>query len=100
MMGIVKSEAITRALETRGSLGRHGEERDITVMFTDIRNFTVFSDNHRAPEVVSLLNEFFTVAVPIVEGQWGIAIADVSGKGIPAALIMAGFRASLIADFD
>lgn len=36
--------------------------------------------------------------VPIVDGQWGIAIADVSGKGIPAALIMAGFRASLIAE--
>lgn len=36
--------------------------------------------------------------VPIVDGQWGLAIADVSGKGIPAALIMAGFRASLIAE--
>lgn len=36
--------------------------------------------------------------VPIVDGQWGIAIADVSGKGIPAALIMSGFRASLIAE--
>jgi sigma-B regulation protein RsbU (phosphoserine phosphatase) len=36
--------------------------------------------------------------VPIVPGQWGIAIADVSGKGIPAALIMSGFRASLIAE--
>jgi sigma-B regulation protein RsbU (phosphoserine phosphatase) len=28
----------------------------------------------------------------------GIAIADVSGKGIPAALIMASYRASLIAE--
>lgn len=36
--------------------------------------------------------------VPIVPGQWGLAIADVSGKGIPAAIIMAGFRASLIAE--
>ena len=36
--------------------------------------------------------------VPIVQGQWGLAIADVSGKGIPAAIIMAGFRASLIAE--
>lgn len=34
----------------------------------------------------------------IVEGHLGIAIADVSGKGIPAALIMASFRASLIAE--
>ena len=36
--------------------------------------------------------------IDIVEGQTGIAIADVSGKGIPAALIMASFRASLIAE--
>ncbi len=36
--------------------------------------------------------------IRIVENQIGIAIADVSGKGIPAALIMASFRASLIAE--
>ena len=36
--------------------------------------------------------------IDIVEGQIGMAIADVSGKGIPAALIMASFRASLIAE--
>jgi serine phosphatase RsbU (regulator of sigma subunit) len=36
--------------------------------------------------------------IPIVNNQLGIAIGDVSGKGIPAALIMAAFRASLIAE--
>ncbi|HOD67424.1 MAG TPA: SpoIIE family protein phosphatase, partial [candidate division Zixibacteria bacterium] len=36
--------------------------------------------------------------IHIVDYQTGIAIADVSGKGIPAALIMASFRASLIAE--
>ena len=36
--------------------------------------------------------------IRIVEGQWGIVIGDVSGKGIPAALIMASFRASLLAE--
>jgi phosphoserine phosphatase RsbU/P len=36
--------------------------------------------------------------IRIVEGQMGITIGDVSGKGIPAALIMASFRASLIAE--
>lgn len=36
--------------------------------------------------------------IPIVEGQTGIVIGDVSGKGIPAALIMASFRSSLIAE--
>ncbi len=36
--------------------------------------------------------------IRIVDNHYGIAIADVSGKGIPAALIMASFRASLIAE--
>ncbi len=36
--------------------------------------------------------------IRIVEGQWGIVVGDVSGKGIPAALIMASFRASLLAE--
>jgi serine phosphatase RsbU (regulator of sigma subunit)/putative methionine-R-sulfoxide reductase with GAF domain len=36
--------------------------------------------------------------IPIVEDQIGIVIGDVSGKGIPAALIMASFRASLKAE--
>ncbi len=36
--------------------------------------------------------------IHIIEGQIGIAIADSSGKGIPAALIMAAYRASLIAE--
>ncbi|MDH4158583.1 MAG: serine/threonine-protein phosphatase, partial [candidate division Zixibacteria bacterium] len=36
--------------------------------------------------------------IRIVDGQMGIAIGDVVGKGIPAALIMASFRASMIAE--
>lgn len=36
--------------------------------------------------------------IPIVDRQIGVTIADVSGKGLPASLIMASFRASLIAE--
>jgi phosphoserine phosphatase RsbU/P len=36
--------------------------------------------------------------IPIVEGHFGIVIADVVGKGIPASLTMAGFRAVLRAE--
>ena len=36
--------------------------------------------------------------IPIVEGHFGIVIADVVGKSIPASLIMAGFRAILRAE--
>jgi sigma-B regulation protein RsbU (phosphoserine phosphatase) len=33
--------------------------------------------------------------VPLLGGRWGIAIGDVSGKGISAALVMASLQASL-----
>ncbi len=36
--------------------------------------------------------------ITISETRIGLAIADVSGKGIPAALLMAGFRMSLLAE--
>jgi serine phosphatase RsbU (regulator of sigma subunit) len=36
--------------------------------------------------------------IPVSESRLGLAVADVSGKGIPAALIMAGFRMSLLAE--
>ncbi len=36
--------------------------------------------------------------IPIVDNQTGIIIGDVSGKGVPASLIMASFRASLLAE--
>lgn len=36
--------------------------------------------------------------IPIVEGQWGIVIGDVSGKGVSAGLIMSAFRAALLAE--
>ncbi|MDM7913925.1 MAG: SpoIIE family protein phosphatase [Candidatus Eisenbacteria bacterium] len=36
--------------------------------------------------------------IPITSGQYGFVIADVAGKGIPAALILASFRAALRAE--
>jgi sigma-B regulation protein RsbU (phosphoserine phosphatase) len=36
--------------------------------------------------------------IPVSDYRIGIAIADASGKGIPAALLMAGFRMSLLAE--
>ena len=36
--------------------------------------------------------------IPIVEGHLGIVVADVAGKGVPASLIMASFRAFLRAE--
>jgi adenylate cyclase len=73
MMGMVKSEAVARALETgKVRLDLRGQQRAITVLFCDVRDFTPFSESHTAQEVVGLLNEFFTAVVPAIEAEGGI----------------------------
>ena len=43
-----------------------GENREATVMFADVRNFTRMSENTDASEVLKLLNEYFEVIVDVV----------------------------------
>ncbi len=38
--------------------------------------------------------------IPLPTGQWGLAIADVSGKGMQAALLMATLRAGLLSELS
>lgn len=59
-----------------------------------IRGYDVAGRNVPSMEVGGDYYDF----IRIVQNHTGIAIGDVSGKGIPAALIMASFRASLIAE--
>lgn len=84
MMGMVKSEAVARALENDPSkLDLKGEELWITVVFTDIRNFTAFSEDHSPQHVVRLLNAYFSATVPIIEAHGGI-VNQYLGDGLMA----------------
>jgi adenylate cyclase len=82
MLGVVKSEAITLALEADPRrLDPGGEERELTVMFSDVRGFTTFSESHTPHEVVALLNAYFTAIVPVIEAHGG-TINQYMGDGI------------------
>ena len=73
MFGAVKSEAVVRALENDpGHLHRAGDKRVVTVMFSDIRGFTAFSEGRTPREIVALLNAYFGAVVPIVEARGGV----------------------------
>ena len=50
-----------------------GQEREVTVMFVDVRDFTSFAERASARETVSFLNEFFDLVVPIVLEHGGHA---------------------------
>jgi len=50
-----------------------GQEREVTVMFIDMRDFTPRAASSSARETVALLNEFFDVIVPLVRKHGGHA---------------------------
>lgn len=50
-----------------------GEEVEVTVLFLDIRSFTAFAERSSASEVVTRLNEFFGVVVPVLASHGGHA---------------------------
>lgn len=82
MLGMVKSEAVAQLLEADpGQLDARGEEREITVLFSDIRDFTTFSEKHTPHQVVALLNSYFSATVPLIERHGG-TLNQYMGDGI------------------
>jgi adenylate cyclase len=50
----------------KGTLSLEVEEKAATVLFIDIQNFTFLAERLSAPEVASLLNEYFSIMTDIV----------------------------------
>ena len=59
------------------------ERRHITVLFSDIRNFTKMSENMRPEEVSNLLNEYFEKMIEVVLRHHGM-IDKFIGDGLMA----------------
>lgn len=53
------------------SLRLGGASQEVSVLFADIRNFTPFTEHHRAHEVLSILNTIWDALVPLVFEQHG-----------------------------
>ncbi len=83
-----------RRLEGELAIARQIQHSFFPEKIPGLPGFDLYGGNVPSSEVGGDYYDF----IPIVENQVGIAIADVSGKGIPAALIMAAFRASLKAE--
>ena len=97
--------AIERARLTRELLERRRLEKELAIA----REIQLSFLPKRAPEIpgfelagtarthVEVGGDYFDF-IPVSDSRLGLAIADVSGKGIPAGLLMAGFRMSLLAE--
>ena len=43
-----------------------GQSQTLTVLFSDIRNFTTYSEQHSAAQVVAMLNRYFSMQVEVI----------------------------------
>jgi adenylate cyclase len=78
----VGSEAAEQILARDPGLG--GVEQRLTIMFVDIRNFTSSCRGRQPQEVVSILNEFLTEMVDVVQQQHGGMVNKYLGDGFMA----------------
>lgn len=67
----VPPKHIDEMLKSTGEYGLHGEDRSMTVLFADIRNFTSISEGMTASELVDMLNTFFTPMTEIIFNHRG-----------------------------
>jgi len=74
LFGKVMSPEIARRLLAPGADGFKlgGTRRNLVILFSDIRNFTTFSETQTPEAVVALLNAYFAVMVRIVRAHGGL----------------------------
>lgn len=71
LLGKVVSPAIaSELLRKKVTLG--GEQREVTVLFSDLRNFTGMSEALGPEEMLGILNHYFTRMAAIVEKHGGV----------------------------
>jgi adenylate cyclase len=56
----VTKDVMNEILQTPGEIAMGGQERELSVLFSDIAGFTTISEAHKPAEVVALLNEYLT----------------------------------------
>ncbi|MGZ5096865.1 MAG: adenylate/guanylate cyclase domain-containing protein, partial [Usitatibacter sp.] len=78
---VASSEVVTQLLQGQIELG--GEEREVTVMFTDIRNFAALCETLSPQQSLSLLNQFLTAISRVVEEHEGV-VDKYLGDGVMA----------------
>ena len=88
--GYLSPLVVEQVIEKHGEVQLGGAEIEATVLFTDLKDFTSISEKMTAPEVIDMLNKYFSVASKtilekggLVDKYIGDAIMAVFGAPLP-----------------
>ncbi|MBF0591634.1 MAG: HAMP domain-containing protein [Nitrospirae bacterium] len=71
LLGKVVSPVIAKELLSKKvELG--GEEKEVTILFSDVRNFTALSEKYPPTIILNMLNKYLTVMSAIIESHGGV----------------------------
>ncbi len=87
---MVSRAMLVRDTHQQLELAREVQSRLLPLRLPSVPGLDFSGDSRPAGEV---LGDFFDF-VPLPEGDLGVVVGDVSGKGIPAAIVMAGIQIS------
>jgi len=71
LLGKVVSPAIAEELLSK-EIELGGEEREVSILFSDLRNFTSLCENRSPQEILALLNRYLTQVSAVVEDHGGV----------------------------
>lgn len=86
----VSNNIIEELLDHKNELVLGGKLQNVTILFSDIKDFTSMSENLAAPQIVHMLNRYFTRMVDIVFANNGtldkyVGDAIMATFGVPVA---------------
>ncbi len=67
----VSPEVIEEILQDPSKLRLGGDRKELTVLFSDIRGFTTYSEKRKPEEVVSILNEYLDAMTKVIVAHKG-----------------------------